>query len=208
MNETNLKSRLMRHLDSCLKEIDTEVFTSAGSTLVVNKEHDDNHPEENFGIMKETNTMKPSTRDDNVHEKHFNTTSVALNLSLNSTAIASMSTSSSTVNDQDENNNGTDDNTFESSSSFPSITSEQQPLPFHNLTIETTSCMSSSLKRTKNNDKRNEKTDESISIGLTPSKKPRPRSNEKYIKAVILLLTIDSFIFPFLFLLIIIFYEV
>lgn len=149
----------MRHLDSCLKEIDTEV-----STLVADKEHDDNH----------------------IHDKH----SVALNLSLNSTATSTVN------NDQDENNNGTDDNTtFESSSSFPSITSEQQS-HHHDKVVETTSSSSSSstFKRTKshnnnNNDKHNEKTDESISIGLTPLKKPRLRLNdEKHIKMVTILL--------------------
>lgn len=152
----------MRHLDSCLKEIDVEVLE---------KGHD-NH--EKFGVMKEMNAIKISTRDNLIHDKQHS----ALNLSLNATTTTAVN------DDQDENNNGTDDNTFESSSSFPSITSEQQP------SSQPQDTTPASFKKTKN-DKRNireciEKTDESISIGLTPSKRARPKSNdEKFIKTMV-----------------------
>lgn len=170
INDVNLKNRLLRHLDSCLKEIDADI-------LAIDKRYEKH---ENFGddtAMKEMNPTKNSASRNNKISTFDSDFSVgaALNLSMNSSSTA--------VNDQDENNNGTDDNTFESSSSFHSTRSEQQQQSHQ--VIET----SSSCRVKTKSEKRNfrdfvEKTEDTRSVGITPSKKPRPKSDEKISKMV------------------------
>lgn len=171
VTDTNLKNRLLRHLDSCLKEIDADIFA-------IDKRYE-NH--ENFNIVTAMREMS-SVKSPPAHNKisTFNsdlTVTAALNLSMNST-----------VSDQDENNNGTDDNTFESSSSFHSTREQQQQQQSHH-DIETSSSSHSCMRVAKGNnssksDKRNfseciEKAEDDAVVGsVTPAKKSRGKSDE------------------------------
>lgn len=173
ITDTNLKNRLLRHLDACLKEIDADI-------LAMDKRYEN---VENFSsaAMREMNPVKSlATHSDALlhHNKisTFNSdltvAAAALNLSMNSSSTA--------VSDQDENNNGTDDNTFESSSSFHSTRSEQQS--HHD--IETTSSCRTARVGKRNFRECVEKTEETRMTAAAASKKPRPKSDEMTRKMV------------------------
>lgn len=172
-DDTHLKNRLLRHLDACLKEIDSDIHA-------IDKRYE-NH--ENFNVvvaMREMNAVKDPHSSSDVMQQHNKISTFNSDLTMAAAALnLSMNSSTTAVSDQDENNNGTDDNTFESSSSFHSTRSEQQQQSHHD--IETSSSSLSSKRvtvRSSKSDKRHfsecvGKTDER---GLSPAtKKPRPK---------------------------------
>lgn len=173
-DDTHLKNRLLRHLDACLKEIDSDIHA-------IDKRYE-NH--ENFNVavaMREMNAVKdPHSSSDVMQQQHNKISTFNSDLTMAAAALnLSMNSSTTAVSDQDENNNGTDDNTFESSSSFHSTRSEQQQQSHHD--IETSSSSLSSKRATVSSSKSDKrhfsecvgKTDER---GLSPAtKKPRPK---------------------------------